>query len=194
MKRLGVGLVVVLAITAVIGLSVLGTYNRFVQMDESIKAAWAQVNNQLQRRADLIPNLVNTVKGYAAHEREVLEHLADARAKLAGARSPQDAMEADRELSSALARLLVIVEQYPQLKADQTFIRLMDELAGTENRIAVERRRYNEAVQTYNQTRRRFPGSLVAAFFGFGEAAYFEVPETAREAPKVDFGPAAPAR
>jgi LemA protein len=188
MRALGIGLVVILAVVGLVGLSVMGTYNDFIQMDETVKASWAQINNQLQRRADLIPNLVNTVKGYAAHERDVLEHLADARARLAGARGPQEAIAADRELSSALSRLLVIVENYPQLKADQTFMRLMDELAGTENRIAVERRRYNEAVQAYNQARRRFPGSVIAGFFGFGEAAYFDVPETAREVPKVEFG------
>ncbi|MEO5656823.1 MAG: LemA family protein [Nitrospiria bacterium] len=192
MKGVGIGLVVIVVIAAIMGLSVMGTYNRLVQMDESIKAAWAQIDNQLQRRADLIPNLVNTVKGYAAHEREIMTHLADARARLAGARTPQDAIAANEQLSGALARLLVIVEQYPQLKADQTFIRLMDELAGTENRIAVERRRYNEEVQAYNQARRRFPGSLVAGLFGFGEAAYFEVAQAAREAPRVDFGAPTP--
>lgn len=187
MKRIGIVRIVILAIAAVIGLSIMGTYNRFVRMDESINAAWAQVNNQLQRRADLIPNVVNTVKGYAEHEREVLGRLADARARLAGARSPQEAIAADQELSGALARLLAVVENYPQLKADQTFIRLMDELAGTENRIAVERRRYNEEVQAYNRARRQFPGSLIARLFGFGEAAYFDVPAQAREVPKVDF-------
>jgi len=194
MKAVWITLLVVLAVVGLAAMSVMGTYNQFVQMDETVKAAWAQVNNQLQRRADLIPNLVNTVKGYAAHERDVLERLADARARLAGAHNPQDALAANEQLSGALARLLVVVENYPQLKADQTFIRLMDELAGTENRIAVERRRYNEAVQAYNQARRRFPGSLVAGLFGFGEAAYFQVPEAAKEVPKVDFGAPAPAR
>lgn len=192
MKAVGITVLVVLAIVGLAAMSVMGTYNQFVQMDEAVKAAWAQINNQLQRRADLIPNLVNTVKGYAAHESEVLEHLADARARLAGAKSPQEALAANDQLSGALARLLVVVENYPQLKADQTFIRLMDELAGTENRIAVERRRYNEAVQAYNQARRRFPGSLVAGLFGFGEAAYFQVSEASREAPKVDFSAPAP--
>lgn len=193
MKALGLGVVVILILVGVMAMSVIGTYNSFVQMDESIKAAWAQINNQLQRRADLIPNLVNTVKGYAAHERDVLARLADARARLAGARSPQDAVAANDQLSGALARLLVIVEQYPQLKADQTFIRLMDELAGTENRIAVERRRYNEEVQAYNQARRRFPGSMIAGMFGFNEAVYFDVPQSAREAPRVDFDAPVPA-
>ncbi|MBI2370616.1 MAG: LemA family protein [Deltaproteobacteria bacterium] len=156
-------------------------------MEENIRARWAQVDNQLQRRADLIPNLVETVKGYASHEREVLGRVADARAKLAGARSVNDRIAADNELSSALARLLVVVENYPNLKADSQFTGLRTQLEGTENRLAVERRRYNEAVQGYNTTLRRFPGSLVASLAGFRESPYFQVPEAARAAPQVKF-------
>ena len=134
------------------------SYNRFVSQEEAVKAQWAQVQNQLQRRNDLIPNLVETVKGYASHEKEVFQQIAESRAKLAGAQTPADAMAAANQQSAALARLLVIVEQYPNLKANEQFNRLSDELAGTENRIAVERMRYNERVQEYNTSRRQFPG------------------------------------
>ena len=161
--------------------------NEFVTLEETIKAQWAQVENQLQRRADLIPNLVETVKGYAAHEREILATIANARARLIGAGTVQERMEASNELSSALARLLVIVENYPNLKADATFIRLMDELAGTENRLSVERMRYNETVRQFNTELRRFPGTLVASSFGFQEQPFFQAPPAAKEAPKVKF-------
>src|SRR3990172_2100424 len=185
-------IVFVLAAVAILAALLLATgvsmYNSIVRKDIAVNEKWSQVQNLLQGRADLIPNLVQTVKGYAAHEKEIFEYVAAARARLAGAKTPAETMAANAEVSSAISRLLVIVENYPQLKADQTFMRLMDELAGTENRIAVERRRYNEAVQAHNQARRRFRGSLIAGFFGFGEAAYFEVPETAREVPKVEFG------
>jgi LemA protein len=164
-----------------------GTYNNLVTMDEGVKAAWAQVENQLQRRYDLIPNYVETVKGYAAHEREVFLRVTEARSKVAGAGSVQDKIEANNQLSSALSRLLVVVERYPDLKANANFIRLQDELAGTENRIAVERRRYNETVKTYNITIRRFPTNFLAGMFGFDKAAFFEVPKERQEAPKVQF-------
>jgi LemA protein len=164
-----------------------GTYNSLVTMDEAVKGAWAQVENQLQRRYDLIPNLVETVKGYAAHEKEVFIQVTEARSKVAGARSINDKIEANNGLSSALGRLLVVVERYPQLKANTNFIRLQDELAGTENRIAVERRRYNETVKAYNIKIRSFPTNLIAGMFGFERATFFEVPKERQEAPKVKF-------
>ncbi|MBI3779576.1 MAG: LemA family protein [candidate division NC10 bacterium] len=183
---LGISAIVVLVILA--GAFYLwSAYNQLVSMDEGIKSAWAQVENQLQRRADLIPNLVATVKGYAAHEREVLEGIADARARMAGARTVEEKMNASNALDSALGRLLVVVERYPNLKADRSFIRLMDELAGTENRLAVERKRYNDLVQSYNIKIRRFPERTVAGLFRFEKATYFQVAESARAVPKVEF-------
>jgi LemA protein len=163
------------------------SYNRFVSQEETIKTQWAQVENQLQRRNDLIPNLVETVKGYAAQEQEVYKAIAESRAKLAGATTPEQKIAAANEQSAALSRLLVIVENYPQLKSNETFARLMDELSGTENRIAVERMRYNEAVQTYNTSRRQFPANVTAKVFGFNEYKLFEAPPEAKVAPKVDF-------
>jgi LemA protein len=164
-----------------------GTYNSLVSMDESVKAAWAQVENQLQRRYDLIPNYVETVKGYASHEREVFTRVTEARSRAAGAANINEKVQANNELSSALARLLVVVENYPELKANTNFIRLQDELAGTENRIAVERRRYNEMVKTYNIRIRQFPTNIFAGMFGFEKAVFFEVPKERQEAPKVKF-------
>jgi LemA protein len=162
-------------------------YNDLVRGDEAVTAAWGEIDNQLQRRNDLVPNLVETVKGYASHEREVLVQVTEARARVAGAASPQAAMTASNELSGALARLLVVMERYPELKANQSFLRLQDELAGTENRIAVARTRYNEAVQAYNTSARTFPSVLTARIFGFQERPYFEAPSTAREVPQVAF-------
>jgi LemA protein len=164
------------------------SYNRFVTEEEAVKAQWAQVENQLQRRNDLIPNLVETTKGFAQQERDVFQAIADSRAKLAGAQTTEQKIEAANEQTSALSRLLVIVENYPQLRSSETFARLMDELAGTENRIAVERMRYNERVQAYNTSRRRFPGNITASIFSFDEYPLFEAPEAAKVAPKVDFG------
>ena len=164
-----------------------GTYNSLVTLDEGVKAAWAQVENQLQRRYDLIPNLVETVKGYAAHEKEVFLRVTEARAKVGGATSIDDKIAANNGLSTALSRLLLVVERYPDLKANTNFIRLQDELAGTENRISVERRRYNETVKVYNIKIRRFPTNLLAGMFGFEKATFFEVPKERQEAPKVKF-------
>ncbi|MBW1773978.1 MAG: LemA family protein [Deltaproteobacteria bacterium] len=164
-----------------------GTYNSLVTLDESVKAAWAQVENQLQRRYDLIPNYVETVKGYAAHEKELFVKVTEARSRVAGAKSIPDKIQANNSLAGALSRLLVVVERYPDLKANTNFIRLQDELAGTENRIAVERRRYNETVKVYNIRIRRFPTNLLAGMFGFERAAFFEVPKERQEAPKVKF-------
>jgi LemA protein len=181
--RFTAGIVVVLAAVASSGCS----YNTFVGQEEAIKTQWSQVENQLQRRNDLIPNLVETAKGFAQQERDVFGAIADSRAKLAGAQTPEQTMAAANEQSSALARLLVVVENYPDLKSNQTFARLMDELAGTENRIAVERMRYNEAVQAYNTQRRSFPSNITAGIFGFKEYPLFQAPEAAKQVPKVDF-------
>jgi LemA protein len=176
------------ALVSALAVAVSGcSYNRFVGQEEAIKAQWAQVENQLQRRNDLIPNLVNTVKGYAQHEAQVFQAVADSRAKLAGATTPDQKIAAANEQSGALARLLAIVENYPQLKANEQFNRLMDELSGTENRIATERMRYNERVQEYNTARRRFPANVTAKVFGFKEYPFFTVPEGAKQVPKVTF-------
>ncbi len=164
-----------------------GTYNTLVTMDEGVKGAWAQVENQLQRRYDLIPNYVETVKGYAKHEKEVFVQVTEARSKVGGATTVSDKMQANNQLTSALSRLLLVVERYPELKANTNFIRLQDELAGTENRIAVERRRFNETVKTYNIKVRSFPTNILAGMFGFEKATFFEVPKERQEAPKVKF-------
>jgi LemA protein len=173
---------------ALMGASLTGcSYNRFVSQEEAIKAQWAQVQNQLQRRNDLIPNLVETTRGFAQHEEGIYKDLADARSRLLAARSPEETIEAANQQTSALGRLLAVVENYPQLKANEQFNRLMDELSGTENRIAVERMRYNETVQAYNTSRRQFPANVTARLFGFQEYPFFEAPPEARQVPKVDF-------
>ena len=164
-----------------------GTYNRFVSMDEAVKSSWAQVENQLQRRYDLIPNLVETVKGYAKQEKDVLVEVTNARAKVGGAANVPDKITANNELSGALSRLMVVVERYPDLKSNQNFIRLQDELAGTENRIAVERMRYNDAVKAYNVAIRSFPANLLTGMFGFAKATFFEAPSAAKATPQVKF-------
>src|SRR6188474_3941661 len=163
---------VLLATLALSGCS----YNRFVSQEEAIKAQWAQVQNQLQRRNDLIPNLVETVKGYAAHEEGVFKEIAEARSKLLAAKSPEESIAAANQQTTALGRLLAIVESYPQLKANEQFNRLMDELSGTENRIAVERMRYNERIQEYNTARRQFPANITAKIFNFKDYPLFEAP------------------
>ena len=174
---------VLLAAVATSGCS----YNRFVSQEEAIKTQWAQVENQLQRRNDLIPNLVETTKGIAQQERDVFGQIAESRAKLAGARTPEDTIQAANQQSAALARLLVVVENYPQLRSNEQFSRLMDELSGTENRIAVERMRYNERVQEYNVSRRQFPSNITASIFGFKEYPVFNAPPEAERVPRVDF-------
>ena len=163
------------------------SYNKFSTQEEAINAQWAEVQNQLQRRTDLIPNLVNTVKGYAAHEAGVFQAIADARSRLLAAKSPEETIQAANQQTSALGRLLAVVENYPQLKADAQFNSLMYELTGTENRLSVARMRYNEAVQAYNTQRRKFPSNVTAKVFGFKEHPYWEVPPEAKQAPKVDF-------
>jgi LemA protein len=164
------------------------SYNRFVGQEEAIKTQWSQVENQLQRRNDLIPNLVETTKGIAQQEKDVFGQIADSRAKMAGATTPAQQIQAANEQSAALARLLVVVENYPQLRSSESFNRLMDELSGTENRIAVERMRYNERVQEYNVSRRQFPSNITASIFGFKEYPLFNAPTAAEQVPKVNFG------
>lgn len=183
--------VVVVGILAVLVLGVggwfVGQYNTVIKMDEKVKAQWAQVDNQLKRRYDLIPNLVETVKGYAAHEKQLFENIAQARTQYFQAQAPKDKIAASNALEGVLSRLLVLRETYPQLKANESFMKLQDSLEGTENRIAVERKRYNEAAQELNTYRRQFPGNLVASLANIPEAAYYEVPKQERETPKVNF-------
>src|SRR5256884_2067810 len=195
MKAL-LGVVVVLLIVALIfGSSFVSRRNQMAVKREAVNAAWSQVDVVLQRRADLIPNLVETVKGFAQQEQTVFGDIAKARSTLLSAASPSEKIAANQQLDSALGRLLVVVENYPQLRSNENFLRLQDELAGTENRIAVERRRYNEAVQDYNTFIALFPNSLVASLSGFTRNdAYFKTEEGARQVPKVSFGtPNAPA-
>ncbi|MFD1705306.1 LemA family protein [Siminovitchia sediminis] len=187
MKR-GLGAMIgVIVVLALIIIPLLSSYNGFIQAEENVEQKHSQIENQLQRRADLIPNLVNTVKGYAAHEEDVLGDIAEARSRLIGANSVQEQAEADDSLSNALSRLLVIAENYPELKADKQFTQLMDELAGTENRISVARMDYNEEVTNYNKRVRQFPSRIVASIFGFDTREYFQAQEGAEEAPNVDF-------
>ena len=186
-RNLIIAIIVILVLAGSLYSFFKGTYNQFVTLDEAVKSSWAQVENQLQRRYDLIPNLVETVKGYAKQEQNVLVEVTNARARVGGATTVPDKIAANNELSSALSRLLVVVERYPDLKSNQNFLRLQDELAGTENRISVERRRYNEAVQAYNVAIRSFPANLLAGMYGFAKAAFFEAPAAAKAAPQVKF-------
>ena len=191
---------IVLVVLVVIVLALFGQYvgvkNNLVAKDQAVKAAWSQVDIVLQRRADLIPNLVETVKGYAQQEVTVFGDIAKARSALLSAQTPSDKIAANGQLDGAIGRLLLVVENYPQLKSNENFLRLQDELAGTENRIAVERKRYNDALQDYNTYVLQFPNSLYAGLAGFKQnPAYFQASEGSRATPKVDFGtkPAAPA-
>ncbi len=201
MQRKTIVILVVVGILLLIGLSiagcVAGSYNKLVKLDEGVNQAWAQVQNQYQRRLDLIPNLVETVKGYAAHESQVFTDVADARASvgklqmtpeiLNNPQTFQRFQEAQASLTSALSRLLAVAENYPQLKANENFLQLQSQLEGTENRIATERRRFNEVVQDYNVRVRSFPASLLAGMFGFGQKAYFQAEPGAEKVPKVKF-------
>ena len=188
MKAGLVVIVVLLIIALILGGSFIGRRNQMAVKREAVNAAWSQVDVVLQRRADLIPNLVETVKGFAQQEQSVFGEIAKARSALLSARTPSDKIAANGQLDSALGRLLVVVENYPQLRSNENFLRLQDELAGTENRIAVERRRYNETVQDYNTFIALFPNSLVASMSGFARNdAYFKTEEGARQAPKVKF-------
>jgi len=176
------------AVVMIVAITLSGcSYNKFTTQEEAIKGSWGEVQNQIQRRNDLIPNLVETVKGYASHEEGVFKEIADARSKLLAAKSPAETIEAANQQSSALGRLLAVVENYPNLKANEQFNRLMDELSGTENRLSVARMRYNEKIQEYNTTRRRFPSNVTAKVFGFKEYPYYEAPASSQAAPKVDF-------
>ena len=193
------GLIVILAIAAVVlGLFFWfqGTYNGMVKMDEGVQAAWSQVENVYQRRADLIPNLVSTVKGYAAHEQETLEGVISARSKATQLTVDSENLTPDKlaqynkaqgELGAALGKLLAITENYPDLKANQNFLQLQSQLEGTENRIAVERQKFNETARAYNTAIRQFPKNIVAGMFGFEKKPYFEAQEGAQQAPKVEF-------
>ncbi len=179
--------VIVLLVVVVLGIAAIGSYNRLVNLQEQVNSSWAQVDTVLQRRYDLIPNLVNTVKGYAKQESSVLTEITRLRSQWGEAKTPAERTQAATGLEGALGRLMLVVENYPELKSNQNFMALQDELAGTENRIAVERRRYNQTVQTYNQSLRRFPTNLIAGILGFDARPYFEAGEAARQAPTVQF-------
>jgi LemA protein len=188
MRVLAAILAVVLILALIVGGMYVGRRNEMVRLNEQVKSNWAQVDVVLQRRADLIPNLVETVKGFAAQEQTVFHDIAQARSALLGAHTPEEKIAANRQLDGALGRLLLVVENYPQLKSNENFLRLQDELAGTENRIAVERKRYNDSVQAYNTYIALFPNDIFARWAGFQRNnAYFEASPASREAPKVQF-------
>ncbi len=184
---IGIAIVVILGLGIVVIYGV-SSYNSLISAEEDVDNKFSQIDNQLKRRADLIPNLVETVKGYAKHEQEAIDSVTQARAQLAGAKTPEDKADANQQLSGALNRLLVVVEKYPDLKANENFRSLMDSLEGTENRLAVARKDYNDEVAKYNKSVKRFPKSMLAGTFGFEKKPYFEVTNEEKEAPKVDFG------
>lgn len=181
-------LVTIIAIVVIALVMIVPTYNRLAGSRENVNQAYAQVQNVVQRRADLIPNLVSTVKGYTAHESETLTKVTNARAGIQEAKGPQELAEANEELTRAIGDINVVVEAYPELKADTQFVQLMDELAGTENRISTERNNYNEAVGAYNTDIRKFPTNIIAKFTGYDPAEYFKADASAQNAPKLDFG------
>ena len=181
------GFLGVVAAIVLVVVMLFSSYNGLVSMNENVTGKWAQVENQLQRRNDLIPNLVNTVKGYATHETEIFKQVADARAKLGGAKTVAETSAANNEMNTALSRLLMVAESYPDLKANTNFTQLQDELAGTENRIAVARKDYNDAVQSYNAKIKSLPASLYAGAFGFTPRDYFKADEAAQKVPQVKF-------
>ena len=187
MKKLGIVLIGILVVFLFAAGYVIKLRNNLVVMDEGINTQWAQVENQMTRRFDLIPNLVNTVKGYANQEKSIFLGIAESRAKLAGAKTVNDKVAASNGMESALSRLLVVVEQYPNLKSNENFTRLMDELAGAENRLSVERMRYNDAVKVYNIRIRSFPATVFAGMFGFDKKNLLEAPTAAKVAPTVNF-------
>ena len=187
MKALFITLGVVVAVVVITVIACIGIRNGLIDRDEKVREQWSQIETQLQRRADLIPNLVNTVKGYAKHEEKIFTEVADARSRLLSAQGPAAKAEAGAQLNSVLGRLLAVAENYPQLKASDNFVRLQDELAGTENRIAVERKRYNESVADFNKAVKHFPTNLVAKLLGFSQREYFQAAEGAEKAPEVKF-------
>lgn len=187
MKKGGIIIIVILAIICIFVLSTFGSYNSLVSLDESVNTQWANVESKLQRRYDLIPNLVESVKGAMAQEKEIFTAIADARAKMSGAQTTTEKVAASNQLEGALGRLLVVMENYPELKSNQNVTALMDELSGTENRISVERDRYNEVVKNYNSAIRRFPKNIMAGMFGFEKRPYFEATEGADKVPEVKF-------
>ena len=186
-KSLTVGIIVAVIVIALIG-SIVGSYNNLVKLRENVTSAQSVVETQLQRRADLIPNLVNTVKGYASHEEDVFTAVADARTALSGAKTVDELNSAQSQLDSAVSRLLAIAESYPDLKANENFINLQDELAGTENRISVARQDYNDAAKEYNTKIQSFPALIIAGLFHFEKADYFTATAEAATVPAVDFG------
>ena len=185
-KGLKIGIVIVV-IVLLLGMVIGGRYNSLVSKEEAVDSALADISVQLERRADLVPNLVNTVKGYASHESEVIDKVTTAREKLAGAKTVDEMSSANNELTTALNNLFVIVENYPDLKSNENFINLQDELAGTENRIAVSRKDYNDAVNSYNASIKKFPTNILANLFGFDKKEYFETSEGKDEVPEVSF-------
>ncbi|GGB02973.1 LemA family protein [Macrococcus hajekii] len=190
MKKLLIPIIAIIAVLAILGSMVMGPYNKLVSLEQDVNNAESNIDTNLQRRLDLIPNLVETVKGYAKHESDVFKNVADARSKLAGATengSPAEKAEANAEMTSALGRLIAISEAYPELKADTQFTGLRDELAGTENRIAIARRDYNDKVSEYNKVVKSFPMNLFAGIIGKHEKEYFKADSAAKDAPSVDF-------
>lgn len=189
-KTVLISLGVVALLVVMIVSTFIGIFNSLQLMDENVNSKWAQVNNQLKRRNDLIPNLVSTVKGYATHEKTVFTNIAEARAKLSGSMNKNDVkavQKSNNELSGALSRLLMVVERYPELKADKNFMNLQDELAGTENRLSVARKDYNDSVQLINAKIRTFPTSIIASISGIKSREYFEVDESEKKVPEVKF-------
>jgi LemA protein len=189
MKRGGlIAIAVVVLLVLIVGGRLMGSYNTLIRAQQAVRNQFAQVDNQLKRRNDLIGNLVETVKGTALQEQAVFGQIADARAKMAGARTTEQTIAAGQAMDGALGRLLVVVENYPQLKSNEAFLSLMDEIAGTENRLSTERKRYNDVVRDFNVMVKVFPTNLYAGMLGFKEAAYYEVPEAEKAVPKVNFG------
>ena len=187
MKKSSIGTICIIAVIAIIAIMAIAGYNGMVSKREAVDSALSDLDVMLQRRADLIPNLVNTVKGYTDHETKAIEQVTEARTKYLNSASTDEKIEANNEISKALSNLLVVVENYPDLKASTNFTQLSDELSGTENRIAVARRDYNEAVKTYNLSIKKFPNSILAGMFGFDAASYFEASESSKDVPNVSF-------